>query len=67
MDNLYDGIDEVAQEKCVTAFNTLADEFNNGDLLVKNFVANNIFNFLISIITDDMVRQKILDAYEFLN
>lgn len=65
--NLYEGIDKKAQEKCITAFETLADEFNNGDMLVKNFVANNVFNFLMSIISDDNVRQKILDAYETLN
>lgn len=64
--SLYDGIDEVSQNKCVEAFNVLADEFNNGDMLIKNFVANNLFNFLLSIITNENVKNKLSEVYNML-
>lgn len=63
---IYDGIDKDKQDNCKELFMNLVDEFNNGDVLIRNFIINNMFNFIMSVIIDDEIRQRILDAYMML-
>lgn len=66
MSDLYNGIDKDKQDNCKELFMNLVDEFNNGDVLIRNFIINNMFNFIMSVIIDDEIRQRILDAYMML-
>lgn len=63
---IYDGIDKDKQDNCKKLFMNLVDEFNNGNVLIRNFIINNMFNFIMSVIIDDEIRQRILDAYMML-
>ena len=64
--NLYEGIDKEQMEEVIAGLQLLAVNFNDGDLLVKNYIVNELFNFLARVIVQDEARQKLIDVYSML-
>lgn len=64
--NLYEGIDKEQMEEVIAGLQLLAVNFNNGDLLIKNYIVNELFNFLAGVIVQDEARQKLIDVYSML-
>ena len=50
-------------KECIDSINTLIKHYNKGDPVMKNFIAANIFEFLVGLIADEEIKQEIIDAF----
>lgn len=65
--NLYKGLDEEIKYDIDMALGIILNTYNNSsDLLVRNYIANNLFTFIISIISDSDKQQEFIKLYESL-
>ena len=62
MVNKMEDIDANVKE-CIDSINTLIKHYNKGDPVMKNFIATNIFEFLVGLIADEEIKQEIIDAF----
>lgn len=49
--------------ECIDSINTLIKHYNKGDTVMKNFIAQNIFEFLVGLIADEEIKQEIIEAF----
>lgn len=63
---LYEGIDEKQQVEVADHFAKIGNLFNNGDMLIKNYIVNVMFNFLDGVIQQKEVKETLKDAYNLL-
>ena len=49
--------------ECIDSINTLIKHYNKGDVVMKNFIAQNIFEFLVGLIADEEIKQEIIEAF----
>lgn len=49
--------------ECIDSINTLIKHYNKGDAVMKNFIAQNIFEFFIGLIADEEIKQEIIEAF----
>lgn len=66
MTDLYEGINKKNQKKCIEIFEELSNMFNESDLLIKNYIVNAMFSFLMSVILQTEVKDKLYEAYDIL-
>lgn len=65
--NLYKGLDKEIKYDIDMALSIILNTYNNSsDLLVRNYIANNLFTFIISIISDSDKQQEFIKLYESL-
>lgn len=65
--NLYKGLDKEIKYDIDMALSIILNTYNNSnDLLVRNYIANNLFTFIISIISDIDKQQEFIKLYESL-
>ena len=65
--NLYKGLDKEIKYDIDMALSIILNTYNNyNDLLVRNYIANNLFTFIISIISDIDKQQEFIKLYESL-
>lgn len=65
--NLYKGLDKEIKYDIDMALGIILNTYNNSsDLLVRNYIANNLFTFIISIISDSDKQQEFIKLYESL-
>ena len=65
--NLYKGLDKEIKYDIDMALGIILNTYNNSnDLLVRNYIANNLFTFIISIIYDSDKQQEFIKLYESL-
>lgn len=65
--NLYKGLDREIKYDIDMALSIILNTYNNSsDLLVRNYIANNLFTFIISIISDSDKQQEFIKLYESL-
>lgn len=65
--NLYKGLDKEIKYDVDMALSIILNTYNNSnDLLVRNYIANNLFTFIISIISDTDKQQEFINLYESL-
>ncbi len=65
--NLYKGLDEEIKYDVDMALAILLNTYNSSsDLLVRNYIANNLFTFIISIISDGDKQEEFIRLYESL-
>lgn len=65
--NLYRGLDKEIKYDIDMALGIILNTYNNSsDLLVRNYIANNLFTFIISIISDSDKQQEFIRLYESL-
>lgn len=65
--NLYKGIDKEIKFDIDKSFAILANIYNNyDDNIVRSYIANNFFAFMISIISDEDKQQELIDLYNSL-
>ena len=65
--NLYKGLDKEIKYDIDMALSIILNTYNNSsDLLVRNYIANNLFTFIISIISDSDKQQEFINLYESL-
>ena len=65
--NLYKGLDKEIKYDIDMALSIILNTYNNSsDLLVRNYIANNLFTFIISIISDSDKPQEFIKLYESL-
>lgn len=65
--NLYEGLDNEIKYDIDMALGIILNTYNNSDdLLVRNYIANNLFTFIISIIADDNKQEEFIKLYESL-
>lgn len=65
--NLYKGLDKEIKYDIDMALSIILNTYNNSsDLLVRNYIANNLFTFIISIIYDSDKQQEFIKLYESL-
>lgn len=65
--NLYKGLDKEIKYDIDMALSIILNTYNNSsDLLVRNYIANNLFTFIISIISDSNKQQEFIKLYESL-
>lgn len=65
--NLYKGLDKEIKYDIDMALSIILNTYNNSsDLLVRNYIANNLFTFIISIISDSNKQQEFINLYESL-
>ena len=50
-------------KECIDSINTLIKHYNNGDTVMKNFIAHNIIEFLVGLIADEEIKQEIIEAF----
>ena len=50
-------------KECIDSINTLINHYNKGDVVMKNFIAQNIFEFLVGLIADEEIKQEIIEAF----
>ena len=50
-------------KECIDSINTLIKHYNKGDVVMKNFIAQNIFEFLVGLIADEEIKQEIIEAF----
>lgn len=50
-------------KECIDSINTLIKHYNKGDAVMKNFIAHNIFEFLVGLIADEEIKQEIIEAF----
>ena len=50
-------------KECIDSINTLIKHYNKGDAVMKNFIAHNIFKFLVGLIADEEIKQEIIEAF----
>ena len=63
--NLYKGLDKEIKYDIDMALSIILNTYNNSsDLLVRNYIANNLFTFIISIISDSDKQQEFIKLYE---
>lgn len=62
MVNKMEDVDANVKE-CIDSINTLIKHYNNGDAVMKNFIAQNIFEFLVGLIADEEIKQEIIEAF----
>lgn len=49
--------------ECIDSINTLIKHYNNGDAVMKNFIAQSIFEFFVGLIADEEIKQEIIEAF----
>ena len=49
--------------ECIDSINTLIKHYNKGDVVMKNFIAQNIFEFFVGLIADEEIKQEIIEAF----
>ena len=54
---------DVNVKECIDSINTLIKHYNKGDVVMKNFIAQNIFEFLVGLIADEEIKQEIIEAF----
>ena len=65
--NLYKGLDKEIKYDIDMALSIILNTYNNSsDLLVRNYIANNLFTFIISIISNSDKQQEFIKLYESL-
>ena len=65
--NLYKGLDKEIKYDIDMALGIILNTYNNSnDLLIRNYIANNLFTFIISIISDSDKQQEFIKLYESL-
>ncbi len=65
--NLYKGLDKEIKYDVDMALSIILNTYNSSnDLLVRNYIANNLFTFIISIISDTDKQQEFINLYESL-
>lgn len=65
--NLYKGLDKEIKYDIDMALSIILNTYNSSnDLLVRNYIANNLFTFIISIISDSDKQQEFIKLYESL-
>lgn len=65
--NLYKGLDKEIKYDIDMALSIILNTYNNSnDLLVRNYIANNLFTFIISIISDSDKQEEFIKLYESL-
>ncbi len=65
--NLYKGLDKEIKYDIDMALSIILNTYNNSnDLLIRNYIANNLFTFIISIISDSDKQQEFIKLYESL-
>ena len=65
--NLYKGLDKEIKYDIDMALSIILNTYNNSsDLLVRNYIANNLFTFIISIISDSDKQREFIKLYESL-
>lgn len=65
--NLYKGLDKEIKYDIDMALGIILNTYNSSsDLLVRNYIANNLFTFIISIISDSDKQQEFIKLYESL-
>lgn len=65
--NLYKGLDEEIKFDIDMALAIILNTYNNSnDLIIRNYIANNLFTFIISIISDSDKQQEFIKLYESL-
>ena len=65
--NLYKGIDKEIKFDIDMSLDIILNTYNNSnDLLIKNYIANNLFAFIISIISDEDKQEQLIKLYESL-
>lgn len=65
--NLYMGLDKEIKFDIDMALSIILNTYNNSnDLLIRNYIANNLFTFIISIISDSDKQQEFIKLYESL-
>lgn len=65
--NLYMGLDKEIKFDIDMALSIILNTYNSSnDLLVRNYIANNLFTFIISIISDSDKQQEFIKLYESL-
>lgn len=65
--NLYKGLDKEIKYDIDMALGIILNTYNNSsDLLVRNYIANNLFTFIISIISDSDKQEEFIKLYESL-
>lgn len=64
--DIYEGIDEKRVKEIVKALNVLGENFNEGDIIVKNYIVNHLFEFIMSVVASDKARGALHDAYRLL-
>ena len=62
MVNKMEDVDANVKE-CIDSINTLIKHYNKGDDVMKNFIAHNIFEFLVGLIADEEIKQEIIEAF----
>lgn len=62
MVNKMEDVDANVKE-CIDSINTLIKHYNKGDVVMKNFIAQNIFEFLVGLIADEEIKQEIIEAF----
>ena len=50
-------------KECIDSINTLIKHYNKSDAVMKNFIAQNIFEFLVGLIADEEIKQEIIEAF----
>ena len=49
--------------ECIDLINTLIEHYNKGDVVMKNFIAQNIFEFFVGLIADEEIKEEIVEAF----